>query len=122
MYKKIFAAVVAFFFIAGLTTWIHADEKKLDGKEIFLTKKCEACHAVEKAGIEAKMKITKAPDLSKVDFKDKSADFLKKYLMKEEVINDKKHAIKFNGSEEELIALIDWILQQKKTEEEKPKE
>lgn len=83
-------------------------EEGLNGKEIFEAKKCNQCHAVESEGIEAKIK-NKYPDLSKLS-DNHDAETLKKYLLKEEKINNKNHLMKFNGSDEELDAVVNWIV------------
>ena len=70
-----------------------------DGKSIFVDKKCITCHSVETAGIESKKK--DAADLSVVGDK-YDAEFLAKYLVKEEKIDGEAHKIAMKGSQEEL--------------------
>ncbi len=97
------SAIVALFAFAF--SFSQSDE--LDGQQIFSDSKCTKCHSVEALGITS----TKddATDLSNVGA-DKDADFLKKYMVKEETINDSKHKTKFKGSDEELDALVNWLL------------
>ena len=80
-----------------------------DGKEVFLAQKCNLCHAVSSAGIEATTtnEKLKGPDLSTVEMPD--AATLAAYLKQEEMIEGKKHKKKFTGSDEELNALIAWL-------------
>lgn len=87
--------------------------KKLDGKAIFLAQKCNLCHSVSSAGIEAttKSEKMKGPDLVNVK---EDAKLLNDYLRKTADIHGKKHAKQFTGSDEELGALLAWIQAQKK--------
>ena len=82
------------------------------GEAIFLAQKCNMCHSVSSAGIEATIKAEKmkGPDLTGVAV-DEAA--LKDYLMQKSEMNGKKHPKKIS-SEEDLKAVIDWIKAQKK--------
>lgn len=86
---------------------------KLDGKAIFVSQKCSMCHSVSTAGIERTMKSEKmaGPDLVNIKA---DAAFLTKFLHKQVDLNGKKHGKAFTGSDEELSAVINWILAQKK--------
>lgn len=86
---------------------------KLDGKQIFLAQKCNMCHTVSSAGIEATSKAMKAPDLTGLASK-QDAKLLTSYLRKSADINGKKHMKAFTGSDEELGALIAWLQKQEK--------
>jgi cytochrome c551/c552 len=83
-----------------------------DGKAVFMDKKCNKCHSVSSASIEKTSKL-KGPDLTTEAIKG-DAKTLKAYLKKTEVINGKKHGTAFTGSDEELDAVITWVLQQNK--------
>lgn len=78
-----------------------------DGKKIFTDSRCNMCHTVKSQGIESKK--SDAVDLSTVG-KDKTAEFLNKYLKKEAKMNDKDHKATFKGNDEDLKVLIDWLL------------
>lgn len=82
----------------------------LDGKQIFLDAKCNLCHGVSSAGIEAKMKSAtmQGPDLSDVTER-REAEVLVDYLRGDAEIEGAKHKKKFTGSDEELGALIGWL-------------
>ena len=84
-----------------------ADDNDVDGKKIFIDSKCNMCHTVTIAGIESKK--SDASDLSAVG-KDKTAEFLMKYLKKETKLNDKDHKSSFKGSDEDLNKLVEWLL------------
>lgn len=88
--------------------------KVLDGKQIFLAQKCNLCHGVSAAGIEAttKSEKMKGPDL--VGEAKRDAKLLNGYLRKTADINGKKHSKQFTGSDEELGALIAWLQKQEK--------
>jgi len=85
----------------------------VDGKEIFLAQKCNMCHSVSTAGIERTTKSEKmaAKDLINID---KDAAALTKYIKKETDLDGKKHGKAWTGTDEELGAVVTWILQQKK--------
>src|SRR4051812_40276577 len=84
-----------------------------DGKAPFLAQKCKKCHNVPPPGIERAGKAGKmaGPDLVnlKVD-----AATLGKVLRRQAEVDGKKHPKEFKGSDEELNAVIAWILSQKK--------
>ncbi len=84
-----------------------ADQQNEDGKKIFVDNKCNMCHTVTAAAIESKK--SDAVDLSTVG-KDKTIEFLTKYLKKEAKLNDKDHKSAFKGSDEDLKVLVDWLL------------
>ncbi|MFB3905961.1 MAG: cytochrome c [Acidobacteriota bacterium] len=100
----------------GLIGLISAQEKKvLDGKQIFLGQKCNMCHAVSSANIQAttKSEAMKGPDLTgRLASKDATviADELRK---KKNMPNGKPHPKAFTGTDEELGALIAWLQSQK---------
>jgi mono/diheme cytochrome c family protein len=112
------SALVAIALIATLypvtTARAAGDQGALDGKAIFLSQKCNLCHSVSSAGIEATIKSEKmrGPDLVTVS-KDHDAAWVEKFLKKEVELDGKKHGKEFKGSDEELKALADWIVAQK---------
>lgn len=79
-----------------------------DGKQIFIDKKCNSCHSVESLGLERTNPKAKGTDLSKVGDQ-LTADFIAKYLKKEEALDGKKHGLAFKGSDEEFNALVNWL-------------
>jgi cbb3-type cytochrome oxidase cytochrome c subunit len=95
-----------------------------DGKSIFVTSKCNSCHAIESQKISAKKDSTavdtteakqakegksrKAPDLGGVGV-ERTADWIIKYLQKLETIAGKKHMKKFKGTDDELKTLAAWL-------------
>jgi mono/diheme cytochrome c family protein len=85
----------------------------LDGKQIFLAQKCNICHAVSSATIQAttKSEKMKGPDLTGLAVK-RDARLLNDYLRKKADINGKKHSKEFTGSDEEIGALIAWLQKQ----------
>jgi mono/diheme cytochrome c family protein len=93
----------------------EAQAKTLDGKAIFLAQKCNMCHMVSSAGIEAttKSEKMKGPDITDNAAKEDAAVLIK-FLRKQGDLNGKKHTKAFTGSDEELGALIAWMQKQKK--------
>ena len=100
------AAVVVAVFPSGGGA-IAADA---DGKAAFLAAKCEMCHAVPAAGIEAKAKIEKmkGPDLS-ADSVAGDADQLAAFLRREVDVDGTKHKKAFKGTDEELATIVAWL-------------
>ncbi|HSS51066.1 MAG TPA: cytochrome c [Thermoanaerobaculia bacterium] len=84
-----------------------------DGKALFLAQKCNTCHNVPAAGIERTTKSEKmaGPDLVNIKV---DAATLAKVLKRQADVDGKKHPKEFKGSDEELNAVITWILAQKK--------
>ncbi|MBI1937882.1 MAG: c-type cytochrome [Ignavibacteriales bacterium] len=104
--------LLAFFaFVFSTINAQQAEEPK--GKILFKESKCVSCHAIESQGFVKKGKST-APDLSDVGSKHSDIEWLKKYLTKQETMNDLKHAVSFKGGEEELQTLGEWLTTLKK--------
>ena len=102
--------------IISFTVYGLAEDKKLDGKTIFIAKKCVTCHSIDAVGIIKKTASpvkSGPPDLSMVGTKHDST-FIVKWLQKTETMKGKKHLIKFAGSDEELDVLAKWLASLKK--------
>ena len=82
------------------------------GKEIFLAAKCDMCHSVPSQSITAKVtsEKMKGPNLAGV-----AADpaELAQFLRKQVERNGKMHQKEFKGTDDELKALVGWVLEQK---------
>lgn len=96
-----------------LVTQTLATGAAADGKEAFLDAKCSMCHAVSSADIEAKMKGSSAGRDLKGISSERSAEWMMKYLKKEETIDGKAHKAAFKGSDKEMKAIVDWLVEQK---------
>jgi hypothetical protein len=109
--KKIFVYTMLLLVFVTFS-WIrsNSDDAQKDGKTICINAKCNMCHALAKAEIEVKNKNSKAPDLGTLENISDKTDFLIKFLNKEETLNDKKHPIKFSGTEDELKILVAWLI------------
>jgi len=103
IYLGLIVTIVALYGFA----YTIADQSSEDGKKVFVDSKCGMCHTVKSAGLESKK--SDATDLSTVG-KDRTADFLTKYLKKEAKLNDKDHKSSFKGSDDDLKKLVDWLL------------
>lgn len=97
--------VTSIVLLFGLT-FSYSQSEESEGQKIFIANKCGSCHSVESAGLTSKKK--DAVDLSSTG-DDRTIEFLKKYIAKEEKINDKAHKFTFKGSEEELNSLTEWL-------------
>jgi len=104
------AGLFALAFMAAQTLATPADA----GKDLFVSSKCNMCHAVSSAGIEAKMKNPKMQgrDLTGITAT-RDAAWITKYIKKEEKIEGKAHKATFKGTDEDIQALIDWLGTQK---------
>lgn len=87
--------------------YASSQENEPIGKKLFIEKKCSTCHAIESQGIVLKKK-TKAPDLSTVGSK-VTADFIKKYITREEKRDGIAHMSLFKGEPNELDSLANWL-------------
>lgn len=79
------------------------------GRALFLSSKCDLCHALSSEGIEARAKSEKmrGPDLSVVEARD--AEWTARYLRKLETLDGEEHKKGFAGSDEDLAKLIEWL-------------
>ena len=108
---KIFSSIVgiAFVFVVLVAGAFIDDDPK--GKNLFEEKfKCNVCHDVKSAEIEAttKSEKMKGPDLSGYST-DKSLAEVAAYVRKEAEIDGKTHKKPFKGTDEELQTILDWL-------------
>ena len=85
-----------------------------DGQEVFMAQKCNMCHAVSSAGIEAKTTSDKmkGPDLAgKAEGYDDA--WFAKYLRKQDQLDGKDHKKEAKATDEEIAALLAWLKTQK---------
>ncbi len=94
-------------FIYGFANFSTQTEEPA-GKKIFVNSKCGSCHSIEAEGLKTKSKKKNIPDLSDVGTKHK-ADFISKFITKQEKLNDAQHAVAFKGSDEDLQTLSKWL-------------
>jgi cbb3-type cytochrome oxidase cytochrome c subunit len=90
------------------TNTSKADET-LNGKDIFVAKKCNMCHPATTQEIACKKKDT--PDFGTYNLVNKEAAALKQYLNKETELNAKKHPVAFKGEAPEFDALVNWLIE-----------
>ena len=102
--------LVAALIAASLLAPSAATAEELDGKALFTeTHKCNMCHAVPAAEIEAK---TKSEKMKGADLGGKiESDFeaIAAYVRKAGELDGKSHKKEFKGTDEELQAIIDWL-------------
>ena len=91
---------------------LAADEDP--GKAAFLANKCNMCHGVSSAGIEATTKSAKmkGPDL-KGKVAEVGVDWARKFIKKEVDKNGKKHSKEYKGKAEDLDKILTWLESQK---------
>ena len=105
------ALVVTLFLLA--LTFPGSAYGQVNGQEVFMAQKCNLCHTVSSADIEAKMSGKMAgPDLTGVTDRHE-AEVIVDYLRGDAELNGAEHKKKFTGSDEELGALIEWLRSQK---------
>ena len=97
--------------LSAAAAYAAAEEAPAGGKEVFLSLKCHLCHSVDVAEIEAKAKSEKVrgPDLSTVG-SERDGGWVTAYMKRQETIEGKEHKKEFKGSDEELQAIVDWLL------------
>lgn len=93
-------------------------EKAPDGKPIFIKYKCIMCHEIGSQGIlkqgNTKADTTwmttvgRAPDLSGVG-RVHGEKWFRGWLQRTETIHDRRHLLKFRGSDVELAVLVQWL-------------
>jgi cytochrome c551/c552 len=86
-----------------------------DGKAVFLDKKCNLCHSIDSQSIKKTSDKMKGPDLSNAAGMVESADWLKSFITKKVQHEGKDHLREFKGTDEELNAVVDWLLTLKKS-------
>lgn len=80
-----------------------------DGAQVFQDLKCNTCHAVPAAGIEAKLSKVPGGNLPK-EGASHDAAWYTGFLKKEIQLDGKDHKKSFKGSDEELQAVVDWLV------------
>ena len=82
----------------------------LDGQALFTdTHKCNMCHGVPAADIEAKMKSEKMKGPELGGKLEKELEEIAAYVRKESEIDGVTHKKEFKGTDEELQAIVDWL-------------
>ena len=102
--------------ILGLVAFTAAagEEEMQAGHKAFATLKCNMCHDVSTAGIESKTKSEKMYGGDLVGLAEEwDAKTLAAYIKQESEKDGAQHKKEFKGSDEELQALVDWLLEQK---------
>ena len=96
---------------------VSAPAEATGGEKLFTQHKCNLCHAVQSAGIEATIKSEKmkGPDLGGMAAT-RDAAWLGKYLRKETDIDSKPHPREFKGSDDDVKALFTWLSAQTRSE------
>ena len=97
--------------LLGMMLGVPGAALAADAKAIFESSKCVRCHSIESQGVAGKPKAgeeDEIKDLSKVGA-ERSAEWIQKFLRKEEAIDGKKHKQKFRGSDEDLQTLATWL-------------
>jgi cbb3-type cytochrome oxidase cytochrome c subunit len=80
------------------------------GQQAFADAKCNMCHSIQAKGIEATVKVAamQGPDLSTTGASH-SAEWIVKFVNKEEKMDDKEHTPKYAGTKEQLDAAAAWL-------------
>lgn len=86
-----------------------------DGKAAFLENKCNTCHSIDSQEIAKKSEKMKGTDLSNIGNQAESVEWLKGYIKKEIKKDDEAHKKTWKGSEEQLDAIVEWLMTLKTT-------
>ena len=87
------------------------------GKAAFLKNKCNMCHAVPAAEIEAKTKSEKMKGADLGGVIETDFEVIAAYLRKQGNLGGKNHKKVFKGTDEELQAILDWLASLKTQEQ-----
>ena len=88
-----------------------------EGQKKFNENKCFKCHSVSTVGIKAEKETGKMAGGDLVNLGESyEAEFLNAYVRKEAELDGKTHKKPFKGTDEELQAIVDWLLEQKAEE------
>lgn len=98
------SAVLGVFVGASLCTAQDA------GQKAFLRERCDRCHAISSLGIEAKDEEEEAPDLSNAGATLPSAEWIEKWVLREETKDGKKHQKPYEGSKKRLTQISEWLM------------
>lgn len=111
---KAWPAVAVIVMMAGLALPSAASEGAGEGggSELFVSLRCQLCHAVPAASIEAKAKSdkVKGPDLGTAEIQ-LTAEEMTSFIRRESQIDGQEHKKEFKGSDEELAAIVDWLVE-----------
>jgi mono/diheme cytochrome c family protein len=107
--KRGVAAIAVVMLLGGYSSTGFAEGKPAD---VFVSQKCNLCHSLKAAGIEAKVPKPKGGDLSGIGSQH-DADWIRGVVKQETMIAGTKHPIPFKGSDEQLKTLADWLAAQK---------
>jgi mono/diheme cytochrome c family protein len=113
--KKLLSSlsVVTFIIVVALAPYASSQEAEPAGKKIFLDQKCNVCHSIDSMSITKKTATSKAPDLSDLG-STQSAEWIAKFITKEEKLNNKAHPKPWTGKKEDLTTLSTWLASLKK--------
>lgn len=95
--------------VSLFSLWLASAPVDDPGQKVFMEYRCNTCHAVASAEIEAteEDEEKQGPDLSTTE--KRTAEWVKKYLNKEEAIDGRKHKKRWRGEDAELDALAEWV-------------
>lgn len=81
-----------------------------DGKELFLSTKCNRCHSLERFQIEASVESErmKGPDLSTVGG-EREAKWIVEFVSRKTELEGKKHRFPYKGTDSDLEAIAEWL-------------
>ncbi len=106
---------IALFTALGIAATV-AVSSAADGKDIFLSSKCNTCHTIDSQDVaKASTLKIKAPDLSNAGGMVESADWLKSFLTKKVDKDGKKHIREWKGTDADLDTVVQWLVSLKKS-------
>lgn len=96
--------------VASWTVLVSTGAAAADGKALFVENKCNTCHSVDSQSIEKTSEKMKGPDLSNAASLLESAEWAKSFIKREAKKDGKSHVRPFRGSDEDLEAIVDWLM------------
>jgi len=97
--------------LAAQAQEVDGQAQEVDGQAVFVTQGCAGCHAVPAAGLHLPPdRALSAPPLEGLAEQYRKR-WLRRWLRRQKIHEGFTHLKAFDGSEEELEALVDWLLE-----------
>lgn len=108
-----FVAILLLMIVSGTGVVSGEVAGEATGASLFEAAKCNLCHGVISAGIEAKTKSEKllGPDLGGVTA-NLEAEWISQFVRKQVQKDEQDHKKEYKGTDEDLTAMIQWLGEQ----------
>lgn len=83
-----------------------------EGRQVFVAQGCGTCHTVSTADIEAKVSSDSRTFGGDLAGTGRSREEIRAIALQKTEVDGRRHPKRFDGTDEELAILIDWLLAQ----------